>query len=1002
MFCLDGGRKETVAPVDQLKLQALFDQFKGSQVFCQAGLIAIDPDVDAIGIEGTEQLCEALEVDPTDIVTLVLAWHLKCENACEFKRDGWIQGWTALGCDSLEKMKGAILIFRKELENEAAFKEIYQFAFNFAKQDGQRSLALDQAVAYWGLLLDGQFQYLDLWTEYVQEHYKKSISKDTWNLFLDFVRTSEEKFNNHDSDGAWPVLIDEFAVPDSYRHAWGEIVDDYSSTRPPIVDVQNDIACSLATGTLEDDHKFNWSTKNLSATCYMNAFLQVWYHDLGFRKAIYAYKPSTNTLSNQIFSELQYIFCCLESGIAASYSPARLAEVLKIQGHLQQDAHEFGKLFLTYLDSVLTMHEKTIDSASILLTKPGVLEDCLAEHLKDEKLTGENKYFCSNCKSVQDGTRSTKITKLPSVLSFQLLRFVYNREKRCKVKIKQKFIFPEYLDAHNLMDTSKDKDTSAITYKLNAAILHFGETADSGHYVSSKAVYLLIYKKSDGVSNGATISVEIARPPVAIVEQVNSENAELLSTISSSTAREEESKKLFETARKLRLEFASEFGVLNLEDSSIFVPTSSLKSILSLYPEKVEMKAEEEMVDRGLLATKPRTLDCADLQCAHQKMNPLKVHMSKRLRTNKVEELSKALDIAIEPLLYSTDLCHICASECLESLLVVKRHEEAVSLVSEILEEDSNSPRYIVSDSALKKWMSAHPSLNETKAADKHSLDWCSDLLCIHKNLHCEVKRRIGLSFEAFLRLQSIIDNFEGIDLSEFSECEICMKDAIERKQAEMDINVVMIYEREFIKNFLESEGEDKVKSVTNLYMISTAFARQWRKNLSNSFSTSPLSLSLDAPLLCPHDLPLYDIREEEDWSENDFFLTTGDGWNFFSQRFQSKVPILVKASVDDCGNLQLLSDPPFCGSCRIGRRLEKKSASITIQKVLKKEEEASKKDSKNDHTFTGSRRSRRLRSQFELIIPVSSIMTVLHVKLKNCKRKRMVWVHPIRSGLAL
>jgi DCN1-like protein 1/2 len=72
-------------PVNTQQLSALFDKYT-------------DPEEkDLILVEGTEQLCLDLQVDPTDVVVLVLAWHLKCENMCEFKRDGWITGWTELG-----------------------------------------------------------------------------------------------------------------------------------------------------------------------------------------------------------------------------------------------------------------------------------------------------------------------------------------------------------------------------------------------------------------------------------------------------------------------------------------------------------------------------------------------------------------------------------------------------------------------------------------------------------------------------------------------------------------------------------------------------------------------------------------------------------------------------------------------------------------------------------------------------------------------------------------
>ena len=56
----------------------------------------LDPHEDLILLEGTEQICTDLGVDPTDIVVLILARHLEAEEMCEFHRKGWMKGWSFL------------------------------------------------------------------------------------------------------------------------------------------------------------------------------------------------------------------------------------------------------------------------------------------------------------------------------------------------------------------------------------------------------------------------------------------------------------------------------------------------------------------------------------------------------------------------------------------------------------------------------------------------------------------------------------------------------------------------------------------------------------------------------------------------------------------------------------------------------------------------------------------------------------------------------------------
>jgi DCN1-like protein 1/2 len=70
---------------------------------------------------------------------------------------------------------------------------------------------LETAVAYWNLLLCNSltFKELDVWTDYLTDVWGKAISKDTWNLFYDF-QEGFTTYEEHDLDGAWPVLIDNF------------------------------------------------------------------------------------------------------------------------------------------------------------------------------------------------------------------------------------------------------------------------------------------------------------------------------------------------------------------------------------------------------------------------------------------------------------------------------------------------------------------------------------------------------------------------------------------------------------------------------------------------------------------------------------------------------------------------------------------------------------------------------------------------------------------------
>lgn len=106
-------RDGTVSPVfDEKAVAALFDRYQGitvlvvklfSQCECTDAhgysptRLRPDPAEQLILAEGTEALCTDLAVEPSDIVTIVLANHLGATRMCEFPREGWLAGWRKLG-----------------------------------------------------------------------------------------------------------------------------------------------------------------------------------------------------------------------------------------------------------------------------------------------------------------------------------------------------------------------------------------------------------------------------------------------------------------------------------------------------------------------------------------------------------------------------------------------------------------------------------------------------------------------------------------------------------------------------------------------------------------------------------------------------------------------------------------------------------------------------------------------------------------------------------------
>lgn len=114
--------------VDKKKLEQLYGRYKDPQ------------DENKIGIDGIQQFCDDLSLDPASISVLVIAWKFRAATQCEFSRKEFLDGMTELGCDSMEKLKALLPRLEQELKDTAKFKDFYQFTFTFAKNPGQKGL----------------------------------------------------------------------------------------------------------------------------------------------------------------------------------------------------------------------------------------------------------------------------------------------------------------------------------------------------------------------------------------------------------------------------------------------------------------------------------------------------------------------------------------------------------------------------------------------------------------------------------------------------------------------------------------------------------------------------------------------------------------------------------------------------------------------------------------------------------------------------------------------
>ena len=107
------------------------------------------------------------------------------------------------------------------------------------------------------------------------------------------------------------------------------------------------------------------------------------------------------------------------------------------------------------------------------------LDDCLRLFLKEERLTGENQWYCSKCQTHRDATKKIDLWILPPILIVHFKRFRTNDFGLVASKNNAAISFP--IQDWMVGSFIKNKDSHAPRYDLYAVANHVGQMGQ-GHY----------------------------------------------------------------------------------------------------------------------------------------------------------------------------------------------------------------------------------------------------------------------------------------------------------------------------------------------------------------------------------------------------------------------------------------------------------------------------------------------------------------------------------------
>ncbi|XP_026163574.1 ubiquitin carboxyl-terminal hydrolase 48 isoform X1 [Mastacembelus armatus] len=758
---------------------------------------------------------------------------------------------------------------------------------------------------------------------------------------------------------------------------------------------------------------------NLGATCYVNTFLQVWFHNLELRRSLYQCHNSRAQEHNIesdyepqcICEHLQYLFALLQNSNRKYIDPSGLVKALGLDTGQQQDAQEFSKLFLSLLEDTLSKQKdpnlqnviqqqfcgqfsyvtvcNQCGRSSALPSRFYELElniqghknltECVTEFLKEEKLDGENRYFCETCQSKQNATRRIKLHSLPPTLNLQLMRFVFDRQTGHKKKLNTFISFPEQLDMGPFLEGKQDQK---CVYELSAVLIHRGISAYSGHYIAhvkdartgdwykfndeeiekmegkklqlgieediaetvksqtrkpkcskgyhcSRNAYMLVYKVQEVESSDSSrTNVEVPAFLRRLVDQDNhkfeewcSEMADMRKqSVDKGKAKHEEVKELYE--------------LLPAKDGEPyeFIPLDWLKRWLDD-------------------STATKEIDNSLFMCSHGKLHPDKVGESKRVSLQAAELLYEHYGGG--PRLNNTSLCSVCVGQRCRVLRLKNQLNEDYKEVSNLVKRTLSGEGYWVGKASLRSWRQlALEQLEEDEHETQHSngqtngqaphtnsskefgqelsegnedemKTFNEDIVCSHGGLSILETERKLVSSEVWTKLRAYFP--KAPEFTQNQElCQQCLTLEQEEKDNEAVSKMMALDQKNQLLNLFHEKNRPTLakwpQGTDVLYIVPLFFVDEWRKFIRRPTKTSPVSSVGNTLLLCPHGGFMFTYDSLINGDAQHIALLWPSEWDVISRLFIVDQPISIhcfKQSTPSGPTTQYTIQPDLCWECR-------------------------------------------------------------------------------------
>jgi len=615
--------------------------------------------------------------------------------------------------------------------------------------------------------------------------------------------------------------------------------------------------------------------------------------------------PASNPQSSNtaIIRELQKLFARMTTSEFSAADPSGLVAALEVDPRVQQDPHEFARLFLSLIQenpnlnrvvrrlfegdlvykskccSCNTEREKKAKYSDLSLpVNVDTFEASLRNTISPEMLNGSNQVWCEACGKCADTTRTMMLNTLPPFINVHLMRFQFDKKAMCKKKNRNKFSFPRVIDWKPFVHNPQSDGN--YNYELMAVLVHQGASASGGHYVC--------YAQSEVGGRGPRwfeYNDTVATDVTDLVSALFDDKGARIVAHSSNRLQALWSHDVYTLIYRL-IGVKTEVPVVPEPLASAIIDPSDVQPLNFLHKVKSLCDVERKLVyDRRTLVTKvvlnpavvaeiPKenmrfistewlktflTVDeCGPINnkpllCEHGQLSPNVRDFGKCITAEAWEMLHSRF--GGDPPLSLYEVCPRCIKEYCRQRIAGIDADAKQRAVMDYIKKTSTGKNSVPPEAGYwisKDWLKCWADENEVGSYSE-----MTDLItCPHGNLTTDEKRRKLIDVSAW----SYISSLAGKPVKEFvgttEPCPECLKELNAQKVAEEKVREKRKSEKEeFAKVLVESHPLD----YTSYYLLDRAWYDSWKKWLNSSSIGEELPPFDNSSLLCPHKKIAYD-----------------------------------------------------------------------------------------------------------------------------------------------